>query len=83
MCIVLMLSVSVGCGSSMEINGQHHGTVGVFTLDDRDPNACYEVIFGNVVWSVLLSSTIFVPVYLVGWSIMEPVGAGPCNEWED
>ena len=82
-CIALMLSVSLGCGSSKEINGQHHDTVGVFTLDERNPNTCYEVIFGNVVWSVLLIETLFAPIYFIGWSIMEPIKAGPCNQWEE
>ena len=82
-CVVLMLSVSVGCGSSKEINGKHHSTVGVFTLDQRNPDTCYEVIFGNVVWSILLSGSVVAPVYFVGWSIMEPVRAGPCNTWEE
>ena len=80
-CITLMLSVSIGCGSGKTIKGEYHDTVGVFTLNQKDPNACYEVIFGNVVWSFLLIETLIMPVYFIGWSIMEPVKAGPCNQW--
>jgi hypothetical protein len=34
---------------------------------------CYEIIPGNVVWSVILIETIIAPVYFVGFSMFEPV----------
>lgn len=38
------------------------------------PGVVYKVNVGNVVWSVILSETIIVPIWLTGWEIMEPVG---------
>ncbi len=34
----------------------------------------YEPCVGNIVWSVIFSETVIVPVWLTGWQIMEPVG---------
>jgi len=33
----------------------------------------YEVSIGNVIWSVILIETVAVPIYMIGFSIMEPV----------
>ena len=33
----------------------------------------YEVNGGNIVWSVILSETIFVPIWLTGWQLYEPL----------
>lgn len=45
---------------------------GIFTTDDKIDSVHYEVNAGNVVWSIVLAETIFVPVWLVGWEIYEP-----------
>jgi hypothetical protein len=37
-------------------------------------NVIYEVNPGNVVWSIIGIETIFVPVWLTGWQLFEPVG---------
>ncbi len=79
LCAVLMLALSMGCGDGMTINGEYHDTVGIFTLDEKDPDVCYTVIVGNVVWSVLLVETLVFPVYFVGFSIMEPTDRTFCH----
>ena len=79
LCAVLMLAVSMGCGSNKTVNGVDHDTVGLFTLDERDPDVCYTVIAGNVVWSILLIETVVMPVYFVGFSIMEPTDRDFCH----
>ena len=33
----------------------------------------YQVNFGNVVWSVIGVETVFVPIWLTGWELFEPV----------
>lgn len=76
--LVCFLFGTVACGNGMNINGSYHDTVGLATLNQKDPDVCYEVIFGNVVWSVLLFSTVIAPIYFLGWSIMEPVADTRC-----
>jgi hypothetical protein len=83
LCVLLMLTVSMGCGNSKVIDGERHDTVGVFTLDERDPDVCYTVIVGNVVWSVLLIESVVFPVYFVGFSILEPTDKDFCHEHPD
>lgn len=72
LCAVLLLSLSVGCGDAQVINGTYHDTYGLFNQVKKDPKVCYRVIVGNVVWSVLLIETFFMPLYFVGWSFFEP-----------
>lgn len=73
LCVVLLLSLNMGCGDARTINGTLHSTYGIFNPGDKDPDVCYRVIFGNIVWSVLLFETIIMPVYFVGWSMNEPI----------
>lgn len=75
-CTVLM--ASTGCGDSLHINGSLHDTVGMFTTDQKDPEVCYRVIVGNVVWSVLLVHTIVAPTYFIGFSLWEPTERTDC-----
>lgn len=39
----------------------------------KNDSILYKVNVGNIVWSVILSETIFVPVILTGWYLNEPV----------
>jgi hypothetical protein len=34
----------------------------------------YDVIVGNVVWSILGVETVLIPLFLVGWYLYEPIG---------
>lgn len=76
--VVAILSL-VGCGRPLEVKmpgttvTHVYPTVGLFTLDQRSPDICYEVSVGNVIWSIILIESIVFPVYFVGWSIMNPV----------
>lgn len=47
--------------------------VGVFELDDKNPDIEYEVSIGNIVLSVIFVETIIVPIVLCGWYLFEPV----------
>lgn len=77
-CLVLL--ASTGCGDSLVVNGSRHDTVGVFTQEQKDPDVCYRVITGNVVWSVLLVQTIVAPVYFLGFSLWEPTLDQDCYQ---
>lgn len=46
---------------------------GWFDLDAKNDSIIYKVNIGNVVWSVILSETIIIPVVLTDNSFYEPV----------
>lgn len=70
--VVLLLS---GCGDTKVIEGIEYDTYGIFnSTEQKNPNIKYRIIFGNVVWSIILSETLIAPIYFVGFSIYEPVG---------
>lgn len=73
--ITLLVSVMLaGCGDSMVHAGKNYPTYGLFNeKTKKSSNMCYEIIPGNVVWSVILIETIIAPVYFVGFSMFEPV----------
>jgi len=74
--LVLVLAVLlVGCGDTKVINNIDYDTYGLFNEEEkRNPDIEYELIVGNVVWSVILFETIAVPIYMIGFSLYEPVG---------
>jgi len=64
-----------GCGDRKTIDGVTYGTYGLLNEGSkRNENIEYEVIWGNVVWSVILIETIVAPIYFLGFSLFEPVG---------
>jgi len=42
-------------------------------IDEMNPKVYYRVSAGNIVWSILCSETLLVPVILTGWYLWEPV----------
>lgn len=76
--IATMLSLSImlaSCGKPMVYEGKEYPTYGFLNSNSyKSENMCYEVSVGNVVWSVILASTIVMPTYFVGFSIFNPVG---------
>jgi len=39
----------------------------------KNPDVNYKLCVGNVIWSLILSETFIVPIWLTGWQIYEPV----------
>jgi hypothetical protein len=73
--VVMIMALSLaGCGDPMEIKGTMVPTYGLFNEDDKFENVEYEISIGNVIWSIILIETIFMPVYFIGFSLFEPVG---------
>ena len=78
--IVCMVSVFAGCGNDMVMKNdrgqitQRYEQIGIFELSEMNSNIEYQVVWGNVVWSILLCQTIVVPVVLIGWYLYEPIG---------
>jgi hypothetical protein len=78
--VVALIFMVTACGSNKVINGQEYKTVGVlsqFVDGGKAPGIKYEMIWGNVIWGVLLFSTIVGPIYFFGFSCAEPVGPLP------
>jgi hypothetical protein len=46
---------------------------GIFDTDKRDGRVHYEVVTGNVVWSLLGIESLVLPFFLVGWYLYEPI----------
>ena len=73
--VILLVVALTGCGDTKVINGVEYDTYGLFDEDEnRNPKIKYELIEGNVVWSVLLLETAIAPIYFIGYSLWEPVG---------
>lgn len=72
--MVSMLVLGLGCGNSKTIDGVKYNTYGLFNKEKKSPNIEYELIVGNLLWSVLLCETLVMPIYFFGFSIYEPVG---------
>jgi len=72
--VLVVAFMSIGCGDVKTIDGITYDTFGVFTMQtDANPNIRYELIIGNVIWSVLLFP--LGAIYFVGFSLYEPVGS--------
>ena len=83
LCVLLMLTLSMGCGDGKTINGEYHDTYGLFNeAENKDPDVCYSVIVGNIVWSIILIETVVMPVYFIGFSMYEPVGDENCTPYQ-
>lgn len=50
---------------------------GWFDMEAKHDSIQYKVCAGNVIWSVILSETIFVPILLTGDQLWEPVSKKP------
>ncbi len=41
----------------------------------------YKPCIGNIVWDVILSETLVVPIWLTGWQFYEPVGLKTSSQY--
>ena len=73
--ILFFLVAFAGCGNTKVIGGYEYDTYGVFDANEKkNPDIDYEVIWGNVIWGVILFETVIAPIYFFGFSLFEPVG---------
>ena len=80
--VLLMVALLAGCGNPLVVNGKNRGTIGLVNMivadssimEPKYPDVQYRIIWGNVVWGVILSETVVFPVYFFGFSMFEPVG---------
>jgi hypothetical protein len=75
---LLLLS---SCGEPIRQNGALYECYGAFDKDEiKSQHVDYELELGNVVWAVILSETVIVPIWLVGWNIYCPVKVHAVNK---
>ena len=80
---ILAFIFFVGCGHNMMVNGKERKTIGLINIALNDPSLFeikhpdtkYKIIWGNVIWGVLLFETVVAPIYFYGFSMFEPVGS--------
>ena len=77
--LLLSSFLVTGCHDSKVIGGTLYEPVGVADESKKSPDVQYDIVWGNVVWSVIFSETLVVPVVLIGWYLWEPVGPAPSN----
>ena len=80
--IIVVVILLAACGSNIWIDGKEKKTVGIVNIlvndpslfETKDPTIQYRVIWGNVIWGVILSKSIIFPIYFFGFSMFEPIG---------
>ncbi len=71
--VFLLAFVVIGNrADGMVVNGSYHEPYGFFNMEQKDPQACYRVVFGNAIWSAVGFTTAIAPIYFLGWYIFEP-----------
>lgn len=66
--------ILTGCGQPRILGGKYYPTYGVLNeSSSRSKHVCYEVSFGNVIWSFILIETVVFPAYFIGFSLFNPV----------
>lgn len=78
--ILILISISflTACGNpaSFRVNNKvkEYPTYGFINSNTKkSEKICYEVSVGNIVWSIVLFSTVVAPVYFIGFSLFNPV----------
>lgn len=74
--IVTSLAILTGCAEPRKLNGDgvEYPTYGMLNeASNRSDSVCYRMSVGNVILSVIFSETVVIPVYLIGFSLYEPV----------
>jgi hypothetical protein len=80
LCVSLLACTMTGCARDLNVNGKVASPYGVFNMDDKSPCVKYKVCIGNVVWACIFSGSIVVPIVILGWYLLEPVGPKDCDQ---
>jgi hypothetical protein len=79
--VILLFS---SCANDKVIEGTYYESYGLLNSDDKKSDSIqYKLVTGNVVWSVIFCETIVVPVWLVGFSLYEPVGTSKIHTFKN
>lgn len=73
--ILLVATLLAGCARPTSVCGVTYDSYGLLNEDGgKNPDVQYRVVWGNVIWSVILAETVIAPIYFFGFSIFEPIG---------
>lgn len=80
--VLTMLAMTcISCGDNKKIDGTTYSTYGIINKSEMyNPDIKYRIVMGNVVWSIILCSTLIAPVYFIGFSIYEPIKKASEND---
>jgi hypothetical protein len=75
---MLALTLLTGCGAPQQLGEgsarKLYPTYGIINeKSNRSRNVCYKIPLAGILVGILLFETIFVPVYIIGWDLYEPV----------
>lgn len=66
-----------GCGNG-QVQGVEYKSYGFVNEESvKNPNVHYEISASSVIWGIILSETIVIPLYIVGWDLYK--AAAPVN----
>jgi hypothetical protein len=71
--ISILSLITVACADEKVIKGITYKPYGIFSEDRKDPKIRYEIVPGNLVWSIIFSETLIIPAWLIGFDLYEPV----------
>ena len=72
---IIFAASCIGCANTKIVDGKQYDTYGLINAGEkRNPNIEYELVVGNIIWSVILLETIVAPIYFIGFSMYQPVG---------
>lgn len=75
MMALVMLFANVATADAKQICGVVYRSYGILNQDsNQDSNVYYDVNWLGVAAGVVLAGTVIVPAYVVGFSLMRPVG---------
>jgi hypothetical protein len=73
--LILAAVLLSSCADDKRIDGVTYKPYGLANEDTHKNNSIqYELSFGSVACAIIFSETLIVPVYVVGWDLMQPVG---------
>lgn len=76
--VIIAALLLSGCAQSKVICGVEYRPYGLLSADeDHNPKIKYEVVWGNVFWSIVFAETIIAPLYFGGFSLFQPIGPMP------
>jgi len=80
---ILAIFLLTACGDPKAIQGKTYDTYGLLNESNKkNPNIEYELILGNIIWSIILCETIVAPIYFIGFSLYEPIGPAKTQNTE-
>lgn len=79
---ILFFLTIIGCGDNRVIAGKERKTIGIVNIivdddsvmEQKHKDIQYRIIWGNLVWGILLFETVVAPIYFFGFSLFEPIG---------